>query len=317
MTTSGSYDFSQNRNELISRALRIMNVIEAGEVPTNETIENCSEALNAMVKAWQAAGYHLWTTKEVVLYLTVAQAAYNLGSASTDHATLETDAQKTEIAVAAVLGAGTIEVDSAANIANGDEIGVQQDDGTLHWTTVNGAPAGNVVTLTDVLTAAAAVDNFVYSYTTDVVRPLRLTNVRRRGSDGNDVPILMVSRQEYQDTPNKTSQGKTTMCWYDPERESLGTVTIWVTPETVQDRLVFTAHLPIQDFDAATDTQDLPQEWINAITWGLAQELSEEYSVPDNLTVRISRRASAYRGSVRAWDQEETSLFMQPEPRWR
>jgi len=316
MATSGSVDFSRNRDQIISRALRIMNVIEAGETPTAETTNNCAEALEAMVKAWQADGYHLWTTKEVVLHLTKGQLSYNLGSSSTDHATLEDDAKKTELASAASSGASTITVDSDDDIADSDEIGIELDDGTLQWTTVNGTPSADVVTLTDTLTGAAAVDNHVYSYTTDLIRPLRLTNVRRRGEDGNDVPIMMVSRQEYQDTPNKTGQGKTTMCWYDPERETLGTVYTWQTADDVKDRLVFTAHLPIEDFDAAANTQDFPQEWISALTWGLAEELLEEYSVPTELAARITRKATLYKASVDSWDQEETSIYLQPMESW-
>lgn len=312
MATSGSIDFTRNRDQLIKRALRITNVIEAAETPTNETIVNCSEALNAMVKSWQAEGHHIWTTREVVLHLTKGRQFYQLGSTTTDHATLETDAKKTEIAVAGTITDTTITVDSDDDISNGDEIGVEVDDGTIHWTTVNGAPAANVVTLAAGLPDAAAIDNHVYSYTTELIRPLRLTAVRRRGEDGNDVPIMMVSRQEYQDTPNKTSEGKTTMCWYDPEREDLGRVYTWQTADDVKDRLVFTAHLPIEDFDAATHTPDLPQEWINALTWGLARELSTEYSVPDNLYARITGEAAGYKSVVMSWDQEETSVFFAP-----
>jgi hypothetical protein len=41
-------------------------------------------------------------------------------------------------------------------VATTYNIGVQLDDGTFQWTTVNGAPSGFTVTLTAVLTDSAA-----------------------------------------------------------------------------------------------------------------------------------------------------------------
>lgn len=57
---------------------------------------------------------------------------------------------------AEVSGATTVTLSAVAGITTGDIIGINQDDRTTHWTTVNGAPVGNVVTLTAALTANAA-----------------------------------------------------------------------------------------------------------------------------------------------------------------
>lgn len=62
----------------------------------------------------------------------------------------------TTLSVGASISATSITVTSATGIANGDVIGVLMDTGQTHWTTVSGAPAGNVVTLAVGLTAAAA-----------------------------------------------------------------------------------------------------------------------------------------------------------------
>lgn len=62
----------------------------------------------------------------------------------------------TTLSAGAASSAGSVTVTSATGIASGDVIGVLLDTGLTHWTTVNGAPAGNVVTLTAVLPGAAA-----------------------------------------------------------------------------------------------------------------------------------------------------------------
>jgi hypothetical protein len=63
----------------------------------------------------------------------------------------------TTLSVAAVATDTTITVASATGIASGDTIAILLDDETTHFTTVNGAPAGNVVTLTVAMPGAAAI----------------------------------------------------------------------------------------------------------------------------------------------------------------
>jgi hypothetical protein len=63
----------------------------------------------------------------------------------------------TTLSVAAAASATTITVASATGISSGDMIAVLLDDDTTHFTTVSGAPAGNVVTLTVAMPGAAAI----------------------------------------------------------------------------------------------------------------------------------------------------------------
>lgn len=67
----------------------------------------------------------------------------------------------TTLSVAAVSTDTTITVASATGISSGDNIAVLLDDGTTHFTTVNGAPSGSVVTLTAAMPGAAAIGNDV------------------------------------------------------------------------------------------------------------------------------------------------------------
>jgi hypothetical protein len=47
--------------------LRPASAFESGETPDADTINDASEALNAMVKHWQASGIHIWRTQEAIL----------------------------------------------------------------------------------------------------------------------------------------------------------------------------------------------------------------------------------------------------------
>lgn len=61
MALSYSFDFTLNRNALITRALRMIGAIAANQEPTAAEISDASESLNLMLKAWQADGMQLWT----------------------------------------------------------------------------------------------------------------------------------------------------------------------------------------------------------------------------------------------------------------
>lgn len=304
MTTSGSTNFNQTRSEIIADALVLVGAIEAGETPSAEDSAYAVRQLNRMVKSWLAEGCHLWVQADAVLHLVEGQAQYSLGPAG--KATLASDAVKTELSTAASSGASTITVDSITGIADGDNIGIELDDGTLQWTTVNGTPTGSTITLTATLTGAAATDNHVYAYTTALERPLRVIDARR--NDETDVPVFMFSRNEYFATPNKTITGTITQVYYDPQLTN-GQLYVWPTPSTVKDRLFMTVYLPLDDFDETSNTPDFPQEWLDAIVWGLAYRLSVSYGVPMATRESIRRDAVELKAKVLMFDQEPESVY--------
>lgn len=322
MATSGSVDFNQTRAEIIKDSLLLIGAIAASETPSAEETDDAARALNRMVKTWQAKGIHLWTWEEATLFLVKGQVKYSLGTASgADDATLT--AVKTELSADAASGATSISVDSITGFSSSDDvggtgiktIGVEQDDETIHWTTVSGTPSGSSITLTVALTSAASIDNHVYGYTTKINRPLRMTNVRRRDESDQDIPILTFSRTEYFDTPNKTTESKTTQVYYDPKL-SLGIMYLWPAPDDVKDRLLFDGAFPLEDFDAAGNNPDFPQEWLDALVYGLGDRLAPSFgvSLPERQDIRLQARE--FLNDVMDWDVEPEATYFQPDLGW-
>lgn len=303
MALSGSYDFKVNCQEIIKGAFRTLGVI----TPTAAEIKDGREALNLLTKSWQAEGIGLWLNKELTLFLEYGEKQYSLGP-SADHATLSY--MKTEIAAAAAAAAGTIDVDSITGISDGDYIGIELDDGTLQWTTVNGAPSGSTITLTANLTDSAAVDNHVYTYTTRSQRPLAVLEVRRVMADGKEVPITVGSRLEYMALSDKTSTGPPIQVYYDPQLTN-GQLYVWQACDDVQELIKMTVQYPIQDFDANTNDADFPQEQMRALKFNLALDLALEYDKePTAFLIAI---AESTKNAIKGFDQEDTSVFFQPE----
>ena len=79
MATSASYNFTVTRNDIIERALRILNVTPLGEPVSNEQSEAAALALNSMIKEWQRNDMQLWLWQEAIIFLNVSQESYLLG----------------------------------------------------------------------------------------------------------------------------------------------------------------------------------------------------------------------------------------------
>lgn len=307
MTTSGSTDYSRTASQIVTRALRHLGFGE--DTPSAAQMADGMEALNVMVKAWQVEGINLWKQEDLILWLVKGTTKYSIGPTG-DHASVSW--VRTTLSVAATALDATIDVASITGMSSADAIGIVLDDGTLQWDTINGAPAGSTVTLTGTVTSAAAIGNQVWAYTAKPSRPLRLDLPRRRDKAVQDVPIIEVSRQEYFDTPNKTSQSLPVNVYYDPQLTN-GEVHLWPAPDSVGDTILFSAKLPIEDFDAITDTPDFPQEWLRAMAWNLADEMTSEFEVSGPRLAKIETMAARTLAPLILWDSEDTSISMQPD----
>src|SRR5690606_16981586 len=113
-----------------------------------------------------------------------------------------------------VLGDLTITVESDDGISNADAIGIELDSGVVQWTTVNGAPVGNVITITVALAGAAAIDNRVFTYTNKTQRPVEVIDAVRRDKYDIDTPLRIIGKDEYQRLSDKNSSGSPNLLYY-------------------------------------------------------------------------------------------------------
>ena len=310
MATSGSTNFSLNRDNLIKSALRLINVGTEGYTPSAAEMNNAADALNMMLKAWTADGLQLWAQKKATLFLEKDEEAYSLGT-SGDHAT--SSYTETAMRVAATTSDTTLEVDSTTGMAASDYIGIVLDDDTLHWTTVSSVTDGDTVVITTGLASAAAVDNQVFFYRTKIYRPLRITEIVLRDGD-SDTRLNRLSREEYWGLGDKTVSGPPNQFYYDPQLDS-GVLYLYPVPEDVDDTIEFVYHRPFEDFDTSTDTPDFPQEWYQAVRFGLAAVIAPEYGVPLKVREDLKRDAAYYKREVSNWDREDAHIYIQPDIR--
>jgi hypothetical protein len=310
MTTSGTFNFTETRDQIITNALSLLGVVAAGEPVNTNDITLCASLLNQMVKGWMAQGVHLWTEEEGTLFLINGQNQYILSSSGGTQASDGSGTPvETTLATSAASSATTITPTTTVGMSSGDNIGIQLNNNTIQWTTINGAPANGVVTLTAALTSAAASGNQVFTYTTVCPKPLSIHGARLRNSNGFDRTVKIEPRQVYDMIPQKSLTGSPIILMYSPQLSN-GIVYLWPTPNDVSSRIEFTYLRTIQDFDASSDNPDLPQEWLECLAYNLAVRAAPAYGInlasggiggnPD-----ILRMAAEFLDELKAWDCEQ------------
>lgn len=230
MSTSGSYNFSTSRNELIAGALRIVGAIAQGETPTAAQYTESAEALNMLVKAFMADGMPLWAITQYSLSL--------------------------------VAGTNT--------------------------------------------------------YTISSPKLLKVTQAFNHNSSTNiDIPMRVLTRQEYNILGNKTTTGNPIQLYHSPNRTD-STVKVFPTPDSTSattNTITLVAQKPFEDFDASTDEPDFPQEWFVALKFALAIQLAPEYGMGYQDRVQLLKEAALYKSEALSFGTEEGSFYFQVDNR--
>ncbi len=310
MAISGSSDYSINRDAIIAHSYRILGALRAGGTPSTDDITDGNQALNIMLKAWQAYGLQLWVIKQATVIPVKGQLTYSLGSgAADDH--ISQDMNKTEMRVIGATSDTTLDVDTTTGMTVLDNIGVVLDDGTIHWTTIASITDSDTVVITTGLTSAAAIDNHIYWYTSKIVRPNELLELYRRNYDDVvDVPLIRLSRNDFFTLSDKNTEGTPVNFYYDPQLTST-ILHVWpVAGDIFSKNSVLIANIkkPFDDMDTATDTLEFPQEWYEAIVYGLAERLAPMigYPLPDRQVLKMEARE--YLDLALSFDHEQTDV---------
>jgi hypothetical protein len=310
MTTSGSSNFSVNRNDILQQAYELAGIIRTGQAMSSAQVTKGSIMLNAMIKAWSASGIRMWTVSEALLVPAAEQYQYDLGVTSTDTVGLVSGHRETTVSAAEASGQTVISVSSVTGMAAANRIAILLDDGTMHFTTISSVGA-STVTIASALTSGAEEGAPVITFNATLVRPLKVVSARRRDMlTGTVTRMLPISRSDFRNLSNKNYDGLPSQFWYDPQN-TLGQLCIYPREDVVTAMIEMTIHRPIEDFDTAADTPDLPQEWVKALWLGLALDIG--VNIPEQRYGRIAQQLTALMDGLSGNDREEESLMFSPD----
>lgn len=288
MTTSGVYTYEPTLNEVLAQAYYALQIGMDGETLSGDFYNTARPLLNAMLKAWEGQGIHLWTMKEGTLFLRVGQSVYPFGDSSTK---LANDYYATYVTASASAGAVTLQVEDTAGFANGNPIGVIGEDQDLQWFTISSFVPDTSVTLSSGVLTDIAENAVVYTYTLNSFIPVvRVLDVRRKQMTDYEIPINFISREEYMSLPNKDQPGNAIQAYYS-RQIPYGTMYVWNAPASAVPVLRFTYERKLQIMTEATQTFDVPENWYEAITYNLALKLIPIYGCSPSRKMDIQQLA--------------------------
>ena len=312
MSTSNSYNYSEDRDTLIRGALEICGVLDRGETLGSADVTVCNRVLNQMLKAWVTHGLHAWKRKvHIISPLVLNQQYYDLGTNPTDSVTAVGDGTTTVAITHAFHGHLTGDSMLMAGATGDTDI-----NGTFDITVTSpSAYTYTALAVVDSGTEAGSVTATLQG-AQGIPRPERILECNRI-NDGNRVEITELTNNEYRNLPNLTTAG--TPIQYHYERKvGAGRFYIWNTANATSvsdDTIEIIYEAQIEDMDSSTDDLDLPQEWIEAVTHGLAYRISKRYGVERLERVIIRADAEEMLENAKNFDFENGSLYIQPEMR--
>lgn len=277
MTTSGSANWTQNRNQIVTRALRIIGLISPGEIPSPEEMTAGAEVLNAMVKAWQSFDVYLWALEW----------ATKTFSAS-DEVTGTDDNVYTCI---------------RSHTSSTDDTPITGADWSSYWV-LRGSTGGVWADAT----AYAAIGDFTADSDTLDIEQAFLRN------GTTDTPLSMLTSEEFFNLANKSSEGKPGSLYL--MKGLTKTVYLDRQPDSTDYVLHYLRVRRLEDFDSGSDTPDFPSNWIEALAFGLADRLGIEAGIPPEKQDRIEKRAQMTLAAALA-NNTESFDYMQICPSFR
>ena len=317
MALSGISTFTLTRDDVIKASLRLLRELGAGAVPTIEDYLNCNQALNIVLKSWQKKSIPLWKLEEISFPLISGEREYPLG--------LEGGGLVTEgitiidVGVGGTDGVYTSLVEDSFNLDVSGYVTYEISGGSLIGTmevAISGVgySSPNVdFTGTDLANSSIQFNLLgIYGH-----RPVRFRDAWIRITSTNqDTPLIQVARQDYNQFGNKFQPGLSNQYWYDPKLGT-GILSIYNVPEDNLREFHGIIQTPIQDMVTSTDNFDLPQEWFQAIKWGLADELSLEYGCPPDVRGEVAAKAAKFLEDCFDFSVDEASVYFSIDPSGR
>lgn len=142
-------------------------------------------------------------------------------------------------------------------------------------------------------------------------RPLRIQDAYIRDSNDKDTSLEIIPRATYDLLSDKTASGIPNQIFYDPLLTN-GVLYVWPVPTDATSTIHIVVQKPLADFNLSADNPDFPQEWYQALKWGLAAEVGLEYGATERKIARIEQKAMIFKEQLNNWTQEEPSMFFSP-----
>lgn len=256
--------------DIVSRALKDIGALEAGETPTADAAQDALDMLNDMLDQWSNESMLPFYKTEIVFPVTANVTQYTIGPGGTVGASFTGSISGTTLTVtASSLTQGAINLGqtiTGSGIASGTTI------------VAFGSGAGGQVNYAGTYTVNIAQTAGSTTISASYQRPIAINSafVRMATSASNlDYPVAVLNVESYEMIGLKTLNGPWPKALYYQPTQPLGNLFLWPSP--AQGEMHVFADMMLTRYASLYDDIVLPQGYAMALRWCLAERLMPMY----------------------------------------
>jgi hypothetical protein len=302
--------------EIISRALKDIGALEAGETPTPDAATDAFDMLNDLVDQWSNENMMVFNVTEIIFPVVSGQVQYSLGPFP----------QTTNFIGASFNGSisGNILTVTTVNsgaVAQGQFLsGTGITAGTKITGNITGA-GGNVIQAgtyrvninqTVAITAITANYQKPLGISSAFVRINTTANGQPITGGGLDYPITILALEDYQMIGLKTLNGPWPKAlYYNPNEES-GNLFVWPNPS--QGEMHLFANTLFTRYSSINESIVLPQGYSMCLRWCLAERLMPMYGKVSQVQIAmISQYAAQAKSTLKRTNMSPIQVSRYPD----
>lgn len=298
--------------DIITRALKDIGALAAGEVPTADEAQDGLDMLNDMIDQWSNESMMVFYRTEIVFNTVQNTVQYTLGPGGSVGATFVGSIAGNVLTVTSITAGAITEgmTLSGAGITPGTRI--------VSFQTGAGGNVNEAGTylLNTYQTVPSATINAYYQ------RPLTIESafVRVATMQGGsnvaggylDYPVAILSLEEYEGIGIKQLNGPWAKAIYYMPAELLGTV--YVYPNPAQGQLHLFTQTIFRNFGNLNDNVEFPQGYNMALRWCLAERLMPMYGKANQVQIAmISSYAAQSKSTIKRINMQPPKVARYPD----
>jgi hypothetical protein len=267
--------------DLISRALKDIGALEAGETPTPDAAQDAFDMLNDLVDQWSNENMMVYNVQEIIFPIIPGQIQYTIGpnpsTANFIGAQFTGSIQGNILTVTGITSGAVAQGQtlSGTGILNGTKI--------VQFLTGDGGNINEVGTyqlnITYPTTLPSQIIQAYYQKPIGIDSAFVRINTQSNGmpvlNGGLDYQVGILALENYNQIGLKTLNGPWPTALYFNAGADTGTVTVWPNPSQGEMHLFTTT--VFSRYENLYDTIVMPQGYSMALRWNLAERLMPMY----------------------------------------
>jgi hypothetical protein len=300
--------------DIISRAMKDIGALAAGEVPTADEAQDGLDMLNDMIAQWSNENMMVFYRTEIVFPCVQNQVQYTIGPSGNVGATFTGS-----------ISGNTLTVPANAVTSGAITMGMTlTGTGVASGTTIVGFGTGAGGNVNEGGTYTVSIPQTVSSTTISAYyeRPLTIesafvrVNTTSNGvpiyGGGLDYPISILSLEEYESIGLKSLNGPWPKAIYYQPSELLGTIYVW--PNPAQGELHLFTQTIFREFGDLYGTIQFPQGYNMALRWCLAERLTPMYGKVNQVQLgQISAYAAQAKATIKRTNMKPPQVSKYPD----